>query len=265
MMRAIALLYHDVVIGQDYRSSGFSGGDADVYKFDRDVFERHLDAVAGASPRAPGKAADLLASPSSPVLMLTFDDGGASAYHVIADLLERRGWRGHFFISTDYIGRPEFLSVAEIRDLHDRGHAIGSHSASHPQRISHLPESQIVEEWTRSVGTLSGIVGQPVNIASVPAGFYSPAVARAAAQAGVRILFNSEPMMRVRRVGPCLVVGRFGLQQSDSDRLAAAFAAAAPVPRLTRWTYWNAKKLLKAAGGETWLAFRRRWFARGSG
>jgi peptidoglycan/xylan/chitin deacetylase (PgdA/CDA1 family) len=195
-------------------------------------------------------------------LMLTFDDGGASAYHVIADLLERRGWRGHFFIPTDYIGRPEFLSVSQIRDLHHRGHVVGSHSASHPQRISHLPESQIVAEWTRSADTLSEIVGQPVDIASVPAGFYSPAVAHAATQAGVRILFNSEPMMRVRRVGRCLVVGRFGLQQGDSDRLAAAFAAAAPVPRLARWTYWNTKKLLKAAGGEAWLAFRRRWFAR---
>jgi len=261
-MKAITLLYHDVVIGQDYRSSGFSGRDADVYKFDRDVFGRHLDAIAGAASRAPGKAAELLASPDSPVLMLTFDDGGVSADHVIADLLERRGWRGHFFISTDYIGRPEFLSASQIRDLHHRGHVIGSHSASHPLRISHLPESQMLVEWTRSVGTLSDIVGQPVDIASVPGGFYSPAVARAAAEAGVRILFNSEPMMRVRRVGRCLVVGRFGLQQGDSDCLAAAFARAAPVPRLTRWTYWNAKKVLKAAGGETWLAFRRRWFAR---
>jgi peptidoglycan/xylan/chitin deacetylase (PgdA/CDA1 family) len=263
-MRAIALLYHDVVIGQDYRSSGFSSADADVYKLDRDVFERHLDAIAGAATRAPGKAADLLAFPSSPVLMLTFDDGGVSAYHVIADLLERRGWRGHFFVSSDYIGRSGFLSVSQIRDLHDRGHSIGSHSASHPQRISHLPASQMVAEWTRSVGTLSEIVGQPVDIASVPGGFYSPAVARAAAQAGVRILFNSEPMMRVRRVGGCWVAGRFGLQQGDSDELAAAFASAAPGPRLARWTYWNAKKVLKSAGGEAWLAFRRRWFARGS-
>ena len=120
----------------------------------------------------------------------------------------------------------------------------------------------MLAEWTRSVDTLSGIVGRPVDIASVPGGFYSPAVARAAAEAGVRILFNSEPMMRVQRVGRCLVVGRFGLQQGDSDRLAAAFARAAPAPRLTRWTYWNAKKVLKAAGGETWLAFRRRWFSR---
>jgi peptidoglycan/xylan/chitin deacetylase (PgdA/CDA1 family) len=194
--------------------------------------------------------------------MLTFDDGGASAYHVIADLLDRRGWRGHFFISTDYIGQPAFLSASQIRDLHQRGHVLGSHSASHPERISHLPGSQIVAEWARSVNTLSDIVGQPVDIASVPGGFYSAAVARAAAQTGVRILFNSEPTMRVRRVGGCWVVGRFGLQRGDSDGLAAAFASAAPGPRLARWTFWNAKKVLKAAGGESWLAFRRRWFAR---
>ena len=261
-MRAVALLYHDVVVGQDYQSSGFRGGDADVYKFDRVVFERHLDAVARVASQAPAKAADLLASPARPLLMLTFDDGGVSAHHTIAGMLERRGWRGHFFVSTDYIGRPGFLSVSQIRDLHHRGHVLGSHSASHPRRISHLPEAQMVAEWTRSVGTLSELVGQQVDIASVPGGFYSPTVARTAAQAGVRVLFNSEPTTRVRCVEGCWVVGRFSLQQGDSDRLAAAFAMAAPVPRLTRWTFWNTKKLLKAAGGEAWLAFRRRWFTR---
>src|ERR1039458_5638385 len=32
-------------------------------------------------------------------------------------LLEDRGWRGHFFITTDRIGTPGFLTESELRDL----------------------------------------------------------------------------------------------------------------------------------------------------
>ena len=195
-------------------------------------------------------------------VLLTFDDGGASAYTIIADLLEERGWRGHFFITTDFIGRPAFLTAPQIRALHGRGHIIGSHSCSHPPRISHLPPARILEEWKGSTEKLSGILGAGVNTASVPAGFYSPRVAAAAAAAGINVLFNSEPTLRVRQVEECRVAGRFGLQQSDPAKRAAALASAAPGPRFKQWAFWNAKKVVKAVGGEVWLSFRKRVLSR---
>ena len=187
-MRAITLTYHDVVEAGRFGDSGFSGGDADRYKLDRDVFEAHLDAIQAAAPSAPITIPQLLAAGAAsphPVL-LSFDDGGASA-STIAALLERRGWRGHFFVPTDFIGQPAFLSAGEVRELDRRGHVIGSHSASHPLRISHLAPEQIAEEWLRSAGVLGDILGHPVETASVPGGFYSPTVARLAARAGIRV------------------------------------------------------------------------------
>ena len=44
-MKAISLLYHDVVMPGHFDSSGFTGGDADIYKFARPEFERHLEAI----------------------------------------------------------------------------------------------------------------------------------------------------------------------------------------------------------------------------
>src|SRR5690606_41518968 len=38
-----------------------------------------------------------------------FDDGGISAHDVIAPALERLGWSGHFFVTTDFIGAPSFV------------------------------------------------------------------------------------------------------------------------------------------------------------
>jgi peptidoglycan/xylan/chitin deacetylase (PgdA/CDA1 family) len=260
-VKARALLYHDVVVGTDYRSSGFAGDDANLYKLERAEFELHLAAIGEAEPAGPATIYELLAAPDAPRILLTFDDGGASARD-IADLLELRGWRAHFFIPTQFIGQPAFLSASEIRDLHGRGHVIGSHSSSHPPRLSLLPRDRIAEEWTCSTAALADILGANVETASVPTGSYSRVVARAAAEAGVRILFNSEPVMRVHRAEGCWVVGRFGLQRGDSARKAAGFAAGAVLPRLAQWSYWNTKKAMRAVGGEAWLALRKRLISR---
>ena len=44
-MRALAIMYHDVVENGDFASSGFPGEGARVYKLRREDFERHLDAI----------------------------------------------------------------------------------------------------------------------------------------------------------------------------------------------------------------------------
>src|SRR5437016_300230 len=134
-MRALAIMYHDVVEHGDFPSSGFPGEGAHVYKLRCEDFERHLDAIRDAIPAdAVSRIAARREWTGAPVF-LTFDDGGISALHPTADLLERHGWRGHFFITTDRIGTPGFLSAAQVRELHARGHVIGSHSASHPTRM----------------------------------------------------------------------------------------------------------------------------------
>src|SRR5437868_6272319 len=113
-MRARSIMYHDVVENGDFASSGFPGEGAHVYKLRREDFERHLDAIA-----QTGLGGDV---------HLTFDDGGVSFHDPIAGLLEAHNWRGYFFITTDRVGTSAFLDAAQIRDLHRRGHIIGSHS-----------------------------------------------------------------------------------------------------------------------------------------
>ena len=108
-------------------------------------------------------------------MFLTFDDGGESAYTTIAPLLERRSWRGHFFVTTSYVGRPGFLTAHQIRVLHERGHSVGSHSHSHPAWMASCNASDLEKEWVTSAQILSDILGEPARVASVPGGDYSPA------------------------------------------------------------------------------------------
>jgi peptidoglycan/xylan/chitin deacetylase (PgdA/CDA1 family) len=187
---------------------------------------------------------------------ITFDDGGVSAYQHIAERLEELGWRGHFFIATDYIGAKGFMDRAQIRELRQRGHAVGSHSCSHPLRMASCGRRRIEREWSMSVDLLSNLLGERVDLASIPGGQYSRQVAEAAAQAGVRALFTSEPTASRRLIDGCLTLGRYAIQQWTAAQTAAAIASGKIAPRARQALLWHAKKMAKAAWGERYLKFR---------
>ena len=253
----ISLLYHDVVPPGQFGVSGFPGDDADIYKLDQPEFESHLEAIERSSSR-PGVTALHRADAGldARALLFTFDDGGASAL-ATATLLETRGWRGHFLVTTDYIGKHGFLTAENILELHQRGHVVGSHSCSHPSRMSHCPRAQLEREWKESVRVLSDIMGEKARVASVPGGYYSRGVAEAAAASGIEVLFNSEPTSRVERVDNCLVVGRYSIVRGDSSATAARLACGDWRPRLRQFLVWNAKKVAKRLGGNYYLAIRK--------
>ncbi len=257
-IRAITLMYHDVLPDDRFDASGFPGPGAARYKLRVDEFERHLSAISPARAKAGVTVFDLRAGTSRsglPVL-LTFDDGGATAASQIVDRIERFGWRGHFFIPTNYLGKATFLDRAAIREIHRRGHVIGSHSASHPPRLSACTRARMLEEWRTSVAVLSDIVGERVRIASVPEGYYSPLVGETAAEAGMEALFTSEPTSRCRRDGGCLVLGRHAVQRGMSPAAVGALAAGRLLPALQQSLLWGVKEIGKQVGGEHYLKLR---------
>jgi peptidoglycan/xylan/chitin deacetylase (PgdA/CDA1 family) len=260
-LKVAALLYHDVVENGRFDDSGFPGVAPTRYKLRSEDFELHLQALATSTSGPPAIVDELRARRSALSWMLTFDDGGSSAL-TIGQRLAERGWRGHFFVTVDYIGTSSFLQPDEIRALSDLGHVIGSHSCSHPERMARCTWDELLHEWTRSAQVLSELLGQSVAVASVPAGHYGRIVARAAAEAGISTLFTSEPVIKVREVDGCSVVGRFTIQRGALPETAAALACARPLPRLRQFASWNTKKAAKAIGGEHYLRLRHRLLSR---
>lgn len=256
----ITLMYHDVVPPSRADTSGFPGGDAARYKLDPAQFRRHVEAIARAIPTPPGLATDLLRppGPTPAAWLLTFDDGGATAYSPTADVLEERGWRGHFFVTADFVNSPTFLAAEQIRELHRRGHVIGSHSCSHPPRMAACGWDRLVSEWQKSQEILSGIIGEPLVTASVPGGFYSRAVARAAAKAGYKVLFTSEPTARPHTIDGCLILGRYTIYRGMSAEQAGALGVGRLAPRFRQAVTWQVKKLAKKVGGRLYLSLRKR-------
>ena len=255
-MRVISLLFHDVYVSHP-DESGFASDAANRYKLTLADFDAQLagvDAVRSDLPITATDAAIRFEPHSTRVpFLVTVDDGGVSYHQWIAERLERRGWRGHCFVSTDHIGRRGFLSVDQIRDLAARGHVIGSHSASHPARFSALPFDQMVSEWSRSRAILEDLLGTIVDVASVPGGYYSPVVARAAREAGIRVLFTSEPVTSVDVTDDLTIIGRYTIRRGDPADRAQRLLSASRWTRSQAWASWNAKGLIKPLLGPSYI------------
>jgi peptidoglycan/xylan/chitin deacetylase (PgdA/CDA1 family) len=246
MSRLLSLLLHDV-----YRShpaeSGFPGRAADRYKLSLAEFDRQMAELA----EVRKDRAMLVTEEVSPrfdggPFAITVDDGGLSYYTIVAERLESLGWRGHCFVTTGAIGCSGFLDAPQIRELRARGHVIGSHTVSHPRRFRGCPWTRMVYEWRESRKRLADIMGEDVTIASVPGGSFSPRVAHAAREAGLRLLFTSEPQTRVVEVGGCTVLGRFTVRAGCRPDFTRRLGRLEAGPRLKEWMLWNVKKRLKS-------------------
>jgi peptidoglycan/xylan/chitin deacetylase (PgdA/CDA1 family) len=256
-MNVISLLYHDVVEPGFEDESGFPGAAAGRYKLARVAFEEHLRALERSPGRPPLSVTDLAGHPPPRAWSLTFDDGGASALR-IGEILAQRGWTAHFHVTVGRIGTTGFVDAGDIRAVREMGHIVGSHTCTHPERMSACSWADLVLEWQESVDALGEILGEPVRVASVPGGYYSPKVARAAALAGIEALFTSEPTASIRRIDGCLVFGRYVVKKNVSAATASALASGARLPRYRQLAAWNAIKAAKIAGGTAYPKIRRR-------
>jgi peptidoglycan/xylan/chitin deacetylase (PgdA/CDA1 family) len=254
------LLYHDVVLEDRWDSSGFSGPDADIYKLSFGEFVDHLDRL-----QASGFSPGIITNTQIPDSMLTFDDGGASAAAIIAPELERRGWRGHFFVTTGRIDSAGFLDARGIRALHERGHVVGVHSVTHPLAMATLSRPEILREWRLSITHLTEVVGSTPVAASIPGGWYSADVAQAASAAGLRYLFTSEPIARAWRVDGVLCLGRYGIWRGMRPDAPVALATGRGVWPLRQRLIWTGKKVIKQVLGPSYVDIRDRLLAGADG
>ena len=132
--------------------------------------------------------------PSSPRVLLTFDDGFASHRHVVEEVLEPLGVRGLFFISHDFIGlsKAEAHSFAQrhfypsrkivasdgdatamnwqdLEWLISKGHTLGAHTFMH-DALADLPLDRQREEIIASADRLEQRLGYPIRQFAYPFG-----------------------------------------------------------------------------------------------
>lgn len=130
--------------------------------------------------RLPGKS-----------FLLTFDDGFSSDYESVFPLLQQMDCLATFFLTTDNVGANGFVSWAQVRELHDAGMTIGSHSRTHPD-MRCLTLSRQREELLSSRLCLEDKLGSAVTTFSFPFGRFDMDLVRLAWDAGYHTVGTSK-------------------------------------------------------------------------
>jgi peptidoglycan/xylan/chitin deacetylase (PgdA/CDA1 family) len=169
-----------------------------------------------------------------PGLLVCFDDGNRNTHEVAAPLLEKHGMRGWFFAlagandaslpaTVGGVHRRLLMSSADLRDLRERGHEVGSHSWSHAD-LARLSGDALAREIAGSKAALEDAVGAPVESFAWPFGTVETASREsvALARATYRYVFTSCPAT-LRPSGPRWCIGRHALAAgTDAHRVRLA-------------------------------------------
>src|SRR5437764_11114290 len=110
------LMYHQI---SGPRAAGADARNADPhYTVTAPSFAAQMTALLerGFSPvpldaLLPGSAPIHVAKP----VVITFDDGYLSDCSIAREVLDRLGWRSEHFVTTDWIGRPGFMTWQHLR------------------------------------------------------------------------------------------------------------------------------------------------------
>jgi peptidoglycan/xylan/chitin deacetylase (PgdA/CDA1 family) len=183
-MSLLILIYHSV--------SQTDAGRANVHWLSMRQFESQMQHLRTAGyPVLAWREFDAgRALPERMQIALTFDDGNRSDL-ACARLLHALGLDALFFIVTDYLGQPGYLSREDVVELRRLGMTIGSHSHRHVQ-LPPLDDAAVLDELRRSRQILEDIVEQPIVHFSFPGGSYDTRTVEMSRRAGYEYLFTSD-------------------------------------------------------------------------
>jgi peptidoglycan/xylan/chitin deacetylase (PgdA/CDA1 family) len=120
--------------------------------------------------------------PSKPVI-LTFDDGYADFYTSALPILRSHEFTADLYIVSGFVGRPGYVTSAQVREADRSGIEIGSHSVTHAN-LARTPIAAVRSELVESKLFLENLLGHPVVSFCYPFGKFTSAVAHEVAAAG---------------------------------------------------------------------------------
>lgn len=109
--------------------------------------------------------------PEKPI-MLTFDDTDGEQYTIGAPEMNKYGFKGVFFIMTIAIGKPNYMSREQLKDLADQGHVIGAHTWDH-HNVKKYTGDDWEKQFTKPKEQLEAITGKPVTHFAYPFGLWN--------------------------------------------------------------------------------------------
>ena len=159
-------------------------------------------------------------------VMLTFDDNVVDQIEVARPVLQKYGFKGVYFIMTVTLGKPGYMSREQVKQLHNEGNVIGSHTYDH-QNMRKLPDSLWAVQVDKPQKQLKDITGAEVKYFAYPFGLWKPENIPALQKRDITAAFEltekrdpDQPLYTIRRM---IVPGEWTAEQMHR-RMKSSFS-----------------------------------------
>ncbi len=154
--------------------------------------------------------------PPKPII-LSFDDGRDTHYASAFPLLRAYGFTATFFVFTNAIDRPGYLTWEQMREMRAAGMEFGSHTRYHAYLTRLTDPREIDAEISGSKKTLEDGFGEPIAAFAYPFGLHDDATAEKLRAAGYetartideRFVHAKDGLLRLGAVMPTEDFARF--------------------------------------------------------
>lgn len=165
------------------------------------------------------EANEMLANNKIPAktVVLTFDDGYKSFITQAWPIMRDLGFTGTVFVCTSLVGQYNYLTWDEIKDLHEEGIEIGSHTRNHID-LKKASYQQQIQEIQGSKKVLDETLGVPCLSFCYPSGAYGDVTPTIVQDSGytsaVTVAFGyANPNKNAYQLPRVRVRGRFSLNE----------------------------------------------------
>ena len=143
--------------------------------------------------------------PANPIL-LSFDDTDEEQFSIAKTEMDKYGFKGVFFIMTVSLGRPNYMSKEQVKQLSEEGHTIGSHTWDH-QNVKKYEEKDWSIQVDRPTHQLETLIGKPIHYFAYPFGLWNTAAIPQLKERGMLAAFQlsakrdeQNPLYSIRRI-----------------------------------------------------------------
>ncbi len=126
--------------------------------------------------------------PDKPVL-ITFDDGYEDNYEYAYPILKKYNMIATFFLITDFIGRPGYLTWDQVKEMDAAGMEFGSHTLSH-RPLDSFDREGVRHELVGSKKAVEWRLGKKCEFIAFPEGKFTDTVLEETENAGYKYGFT---------------------------------------------------------------------------
>lgn len=155
--------------------------------------------------------------PSKPI-MLTFDDTDLDQYTVAYPEMKKHNYKGVFFVMTVSLGRPNYMTKEQVKELSDAGNVIGSHTWDH-HNVKKYTGNDWVTQIEKPSKQLETITGKKIDYFAYPFGLWNKEAIPELQKRGFKAAFQlyakrdqHDPLFTIQRI---IVPGSWGASQLD--------------------------------------------------